>query len=170
MASSFAMPALALIAAATVYPHTTKIVVGDKPVNTYENTRSPGPDIIELGNDQHQLIKSYDGLFYIDGVAGNRSVRFIVDSGANTTILTQTDAQRVGIDPSRIRYRQTLVTANGSAPLGFTKLESLRVAGVTYKNVRIAIMGNRKGASLLGQDMIRRIGHLSFDNDVMTIG
>ncbi|WP_174274152.1 retropepsin-like aspartic protease family protein [Sphingomonas bacterium] len=164
-----AIPLMALSAAVMMSPMATNAVENRVDTTASKDVGAPSPDVVDLDDREHQVTVSSDGLYYMDAVAENKPVRFIVDSGANTTILTQADARRLGIDPAKLHFRNTLVTANGMAPLSFTKVENLRIAGTTYTNVRIAVMGNGRGVSLLGQDMIRRFHHFSIDDGVLTV-
>ena len=168
MPGSFAMPALACGAALMMYPAATHVMEHDKAVPTRDET-DLSPVFIELDPNDHQITISEDGLYYADGRATNKAVRFVVDSGANTTILTQQDARRLGIDVDRLHYRQRLVTANGYAPLAFTQLPSLTVGGRTFTDVQVAIFGRGGGTSLLGQDMLRRFRRFAIEDGVMTL-
>src|SRR6266496_789209 len=50
--------------------------------------------VIERGSDHH---------YYTDAAVNGRSVRFMIDTGASETALTETDAEAIGlkIDPSK---------------------------------------------------------------------
>ena len=54
-----------------------------------------------------------NGHFEVDAQANGQSVRFMVDTGATSIILTEEDARRAGIQPSSLRYSEQIRTANG---------------------------------------------------------
>ncbi|NIJ07954.1 clan AA aspartic protease (TIGR02281 family) [Sphingomonas vulcanisoli] len=125
--------------------------------------------VIDVQDNVHQITVDPDGLYYAEAKSRDQKIRFIVDSGANTTIITQSDARRLGIDPRTLQYREKLVTANGSAPLAFVHIASLTIAGKTYSQVQVAVFGRKGGVSLLGQDMLRRFRRFAIEDGVMTL-
>src|ERR1700754_1111500 len=48
----------------------------------------------------HRVKRSADGMFYLAGKANDAPVRFLIDTGSSTTILTRADAVRLGLDAS----------------------------------------------------------------------
>jgi aspartyl protease family protein len=134
-----------------------------------ESQRDSAPVIVEVDDSGRQIAVSDDGLFYVDATLNGCPVRFVVDSGANTTILTQADARRIGFDPGKMHFRRKLVTENGGAPLAMVNMTKLAIAGKSYADVRVAILGNSGGVSLLGQDMIGRLHGFSITDGVLTI-
>ena len=70
------------------------------------------------------ITRSDDGHFHIDAKANSVAVRFLVDTGATTTVLTQEDAARAGIDVAALAFNQPVQTANGIAYYASAFLDS----------------------------------------------
>lgn len=111
--------------------------------------------------------RAADGLFYLDGAIGRETVRFLVDTGANLTVLSPEDAERVGAQGTTGGI--PLATANGTARISEARLDRLELAGHRLKNVRIGIAPQGLPVSLLGQDALSRMGTITIEGNVLTI-
>jgi aspartyl protease family protein len=170
MPGSFFLTLLKLAAAAAVIPagHAA-FSYGHHDSAPASSQADLAPAIVEVEDAERQIPISDDGLFHVDASLNGQAVDFVVDSGANTTILTQADARRLGFEPGKMHFRQKLVTANGEAPLAMVTITTLTLGGKSYANVRVAIIGNAGGVSLLGQDMIARLHGFSIADGVLTL-
>jgi aspartyl protease family protein len=111
-----------------------------------------------------------DGHFHLDADVNGVPVRFLVDTGASSTVLTEADAVRSGIDPAALRFNRPVQTANGTAFFAGARLESLEIGPYRFRDVPIGIMPeNTLGISLLGMSTINRFGGWRIEGDRMVL-
>src|SRR6201996_5777751 len=95
------------------------------------------------------LLKASDGHFWADGQVDGAPVRFLVDTGASKVSLTLQDARRLGLDPSRLTYDQTVRTADGQSQAARVRLKSVSVNGARVADVDALVIDQGLPASLL---------------------
>ena len=97
---------------------------------------------------------------------------FLLDTGATSTILSSTAADRLGVPKGG---RMTMLTAGGFLPVSLRNIESLRVADARLTNVEIAVaevplMQKLHVDGILGADYLRRFKvTIDYDNEVVEI-
>jgi aspartyl protease family protein len=102
------------------------------------------------------------GQFVTSGTVNGRSVNFLVDTGANLTVISRADAIRIGLDYGRGKAA-TAQTPNGVVRGWQVSLGSVRIGDVTEHDVDAMVIDNDTmpvgllGMSFLGRfDMQRR--------------
>lgn len=114
-------------------------------------------------------VRAADGMFYVDGAVDGQRVRFLVDTGASVTVLTPADAARIGHVDAAGPIR--MVTAVGGAIAGRgARIDRLEIAGRRLDGVQATVVDTAVGVSLLGQDVLSRLGPVTFDGDRLEIG
>lgn len=114
--------------------------------------------------------RAEDNNFYIDILAGGKTLRFMFDTGASLVALTAEDATSLGINLETLTYSVRVSTANGPAMVAYYTLPSLTVGDITVRDVP-AVVG-RKGAmriSLLGQSFMARLAKFDVVGNTLTI-
>ena len=97
---------------------------------------------------------------------------FLLDTGATSTILSSTAADRLAVPKGG---RMTMLTAGGFLPVSLRNIESLRVADARLTNVEIAVaevplMQKLHVDGILGADYLRRFKvTIDYDNEVVEI-
>lgn len=117
---------------------------------------------------ERRIARSTDGLFHVRGHASGGAVGFVVDSGASIVVLTQSDAKRLRVS-SHTDASASIRTLTGLTSMRRGRIASLTVAGVQLNNVDVAIVDDGLGVSLLGQNVITRVGRVTIDGDWLTI-
>jgi aspartyl protease family protein len=103
------------------------------------------------------VAKAGDGHYWADADVDGRAVRFLVDTGASAVALTPHDAQRLGIDTSRLVYNYNVTTANGQTRAAAVKLASISIAGARVSNVEALVIEDGLETSLLGMTYLGRL-------------
>lgn len=119
------------------------------------------PDI----RDGKGAYRANDGLFYIDGFTQNRSVRFLVDTGASHVVLSHRDANHLTVTPLESKNGEFLQTAAGPARVQWVNITEIRIDGHVLKNLRAAVPHRDIGMSLLGQNALAQFGAIHIDGD-----
>lgn len=107
------------------------------------------------------------GHFVAEGAVNGRTTRFLVDTGATAVTLSQTEADRLGLDWRRAPRAQA-TTANGAVPASVITLNSVRVGEVTVSSVPAIVLPAQLPYILLGNTFLSRF-QMRRDNDVMRL-
>lgn len=101
------------------------------------------------------LDKSTNGHFEVRGEVDGRTIDFLIDTGATTTVLTAADASRVGIDVSSLSYSVPVSTANGVARAARASADEIRIGKISRSRVPLLVAEpGRLGQSLLGMNFL----------------
>ena len=115
------------------------------------------------------VARADDGLFYVWGEVNGTKVRFLVDTGASVTVLTKQDAQRAGVEIDHEHRGTRLRTASGSAEMQWVQLDRVRVAGKELNDLDAAVMSDGPAVSLLGQNLLTRLGTVAIDGNQLRL-
>lgn len=103
------------------------------------------------------LSRDVTGHFHADALVDGTYVRFMVDTGASDVALSTSDAQRIGIDLSKLRYTIPYSTANGTIYAAAITLKEVKVGGITLRDVDASVSQGGLDRSLLGMSFLGRL-------------
>jgi aspartyl protease family protein len=107
------------------------------------------------------------GHFASAGTINGKTVQFMVDTGATSIAMSQSEANRIGLDWQRGR-RALTQTAGGVVPIHAVNLSSVQVGGIEVINVDAVILPTDMPMVLLGNSFLSRFS-MRRDNDVMRL-
>ncbi|WP_088280298.1 TIGR02281 family clan AA aspartic protease [Ideonella sp. A 288] len=107
------------------------------------------------------------GHFTSAGTINGKAVQFMVDTGATSIALSQSEANRIGLDWQRGR-RGLSHTAGGTVPIHSVNLTSVKVGSVEVFNVDAVIVPAEMPMVLLGNSFLSRFS-MRRDSDVMRL-
>lgn len=120
------------------------------------------------GGDSVTLFADARGHFTTIGVVNGVSLRFLVDTGATSVVLSSADARRAGVNYLS-GTRSLTQTANGVVPVYAVKLDSLRIGDITLNNVDASVIeGDRLPIGLLGMSFLNRM-EMKRDGTTLTL-
>lgn len=119
--------------------------------------RGPAPAVALVDDGAAQIVKAADGHFWAEAKVDGRAIRFLIDTGATTVALSQTDAKRLGIDTKGLDYSYKVMTASGQARAASVKLASISVAGAQVRDVDALVIEKGLETSLLGMSYLGRL-------------
>ena len=97
------------------------------------------------------------GQYRTGGTINDRTVSFLVDTGANIIAMNQASGQKLGVDLSAGRKIQ-VTTASGMVASTLVMLDAVQVGGITVRNVQAAVMdGEYPVDILLGMSFLRSV-------------
>lgn len=142
-------------------PSAMLVFAGDTPA-------MPNQPIVRAteGDARLTVERDRDGLFYVDAKVNEQPIRFLFDTGASRTVLTAADAKRVGLNHSR-RRGGTLTTASGTITTKKAHIAQLEVASHMIEDSEALIVDNALPVSLLGQDVLARMGSVTVTGDTL---
>lgn len=112
--------------------------------------------------------KALNGHFYITAKINNTSIKFLVDTGASDTTLSQIDAKKLGLDVDNLLYTKSYNTANGVVLGAPIKIEEMKVGRFIIKDTNATVNQSEMTNSLLGMSTLANFS-LSITNDTLTI-
>lgn len=133
----------------------------------------PGSPISRVGDEGRTtvtIVRSDNGHF--EAVAGINgvSVRFLIDTGATSIVLSAQDARAAGIDPDSLDYTIATQTANGIARSARAVIETLYLGGIERKKMQVLVaQPGRLGRSLLGQQFLESLSSYEKRGDRLTL-
>ena len=128
------------------------------------------PEILIATPRKTTLYRDVSGHFLTDAMVDGRAVRFMVDTGATSVVLTMADAQRAGIPFDPATFTVIGRGVSGDVRGTMIKLQSLTIGDHEVRDVEAAIVADGLDISLLGQSWLSKIGTVQISGDVMTLG
>jgi len=125
---------------------------------------------VERGEQAVRIRRAGGGQFLAKTQVQGVSIKMLVDTGASTVVLTQSDAIRIGVDISSLRYLVPVQTANGTTHAARVHLRDVSVGIVGINGVEALIA--KPGAlhqSLLGMSFLSRLRSYEFSGDFLTL-
>jgi aspartyl protease family protein len=107
------------------------------------------------------------GHFTATGAINGRAVQFMVDTGATVVAISQTEAERIGLN-YHDSPRAMTQTANGAVPVHRVSLGTVRVGEVEISNVEAVVMPAQMPYVLLGNSFLTRF-QMRRENDVLRL-
>lgn len=97
------------------------------------------------------------GHFWVDAEVNGSSVRFVVDTGATSVVLSEEDADRAGLRLSPRDYTALQRTAGGIVRAAPVTLREVRIGALSVANIEAAVNPALSGVSLLGMTFLNRL-------------
>ncbi|MFA8384334.1 MAG: TIGR02281 family clan AA aspartic protease [Pelagibaca sp.] len=105
-----------------------------------------------------------DGHYYLTLTINDAPVRFVVDTGATSMVLTQADAARVGLAEEDVIFYTEAMTANGVVRTAPVRLDDVALGPFHDRNVRAFVNEGEMTKSLLGMEYLNRFARLEIIN------
>lgn len=122
-----------------------------------------------ISENSIEVPRSRDGHYYLTLDVNDVPLRFVVDTGASQIVLSQADADRIGIDPDGLSYLSSAFTANGVVPTAGVTLGEVRLGTITDTGVPAVVNGGEMEMSLLGMTYLDRFARLEISNNNMVL-
>lgn len=127
----------------------------------------------QLFNDQPRVVdgrtvelrRARDGHFYAELEVNGQPIRFLVDTGASSLVLSRDDALRAGIDIDRLNFVIRTQTANGESRAAPTMLDRVSLGPYTDRNVPAVVAEGVLGKSLLGMSYLENFAGFRREGD-----
>jgi aspartyl protease family protein len=105
------------------------------------------------------LDRSADKHFYANANINGRDIRFLVDTGASETALTEEDARKAGIAIDPQQYELLGQGASGIVRGQYVELKTIELGGIHENNAK-AVVVQGATVSLLGQPFLESIDEI----------
>ncbi len=163
------MAAFAGLSLSAHVPAARSIAAIPAPAASRMVTVPAAPDLAEgaLADPQSRFRRAADGLFYVTARVNSVRVRFLIDTGATMVVLTKADAARVGA--ARHGGAVMMETASGPSAIDRVRLNHVAIAGHHVVEVDAAVVRQGLKVSLLGQDLLSRLGPVTISGDSLEL-
>ena len=120
---------------------------------------SPGQQAAQSDATGDELIvrAGRNGQFMVDAIVEGVEIRFLVDTGASSVVLTAEDAERLGYRLDGLEYSERYQTANGEILGAPVILPELRIDDLEFEDVHSSVIRAPLSTSLLGMTFLSRL-------------
>ena len=125
------------------------------------------PEISEAG--QIVVPQHPDGHYYLTLAVNGAPVDFMIDTGASQIVLSQQDAESVGLAPGLLAYTGTASTANGIVTTAPVRLDTIALGPLLARDIPAVVNGGAMDGSLLGMTYLDRFQSLEFRNSELVL-
>lgn len=115
------------------------------------------------------LPRARDGHYYLTLEVNDVPIEFVVDTGASQVVLSQEDAQRIGLDPENLPYLGTANTANGVVRTAAVRLDSVMLGPIEDSQVRAVVNDGQMNGSLLGMTYLNNFDSINISGGELTL-
>ncbi|MEM8822119.1 MAG: TIGR02281 family clan AA aspartic protease [Pseudomonadota bacterium] len=116
-----------------------------------------------------EVPRSRDGHYHLTLEINGSPTEFIVDTGATDLVLTQADAEAVGLDLDGLRFFGRAYTANGTVETAEVRLAEVALGDLVERDVRAVVNGGEMSQSLLGMSYLQQFGRIEIENDTLRL-
>lgn len=117
-----------------------------------------------------RIRRGEDGRFVANAEINGQALPMLIDSGAATVVLRQSEAERAGIDVKDLTFDTPLKTANGTSYLAAVRLKSVRVGSIAVDDVEALVAKpGTLNENLLGMSFLRRLTSYAITGDFVTL-
>ncbi len=112
---------------------------------------------------------SEDNHFYITININNVPIRFMIDTGASSIVLSPSDAEKLDLKLNERDFTRVYNTANGRVLGAPVNLRSIEVGNITMRDVEASVNGADMEHSLLGMSFLSQVGKVEIEDGVLRI-
>jgi aspartyl protease family protein len=127
----------------------------------------PSQSVLQGG--EISVPRAPDGHYYLTLEVNDTPLRFMVDTGASDIVLTQADAERLGLNPKALVYSGRALSANGEVGIAPVVLESVALGPVRSDDVRAMVNGGEMRQSLLGMRYLQRFSKIEIGDGALIL-
>lgn len=140
-------------------------------VGLWEDIRSTTAPAGRMTTTDNSIVvpRARDGHYYLQLRVNGKPVDFLVDTGASQIVLSQQDADRIGIDVNDLNYFGRALTANGEVRTAPTKLDDVVLGPFTDRGLTAWVNEGDMDRSLLGMEYLQRFSTLQINPQSLTL-
>jgi aspartyl protease family protein len=133
----------------------------------------PGTAVVVTASDGSSEViihKTRGGHFQTNVSVEGKVLPMLVDTGASSVVLSYEDARAVGLDPAKLNYSVSVMTANGAAMAAPVRLSEMAIGPIVRRNIRAMVAEQGKlDQSLLGMTFLSTLDYLQMRTDELRL-
>jgi aspartyl protease family protein len=110
-----------------------------------------------------------DGHFWVQGRIGRARARFLVDTGATITTLSEATAREAGLDEDPDAPPIMLTTANGMTRAMRTTIPEMRIGTVLVRRLGAVVAPGIGDTNVLGMNFLSKLATWRVEGDVLVL-
>lgn len=110
-----------------------------------------------------------DGHFHLKAEVNGVPIRFVVDTGATSMVLSRKDAEKIGLRPDDLAYYAQARTANGTVSTAPVTLDRVVIGPFDDRKVRAVVNDAPMDGSLLGMSYLTGFAQVAFTGDRLVL-
>lgn len=108
--------------------------------------------------------------FEVVGTVNGERQPFMIDTGASTVVLTESNARKAGYDPDTLDFRIPVSTANGVTMAARISDVEIVIGGIGRRNmIALVARDNQLSSNLLGMNFLDTLSSFEFQRDRMIL-
>jgi aspartyl protease family protein len=120
-------------------------------------------------HEQLEISISQDNHFYLVVKINNKSVKFMIDTGASEVVIDKKLAEELGFDLNNLYYDKVFQTANGKVYGSSIFFSEVMVSSIKFYNVSASITNSDLAVPLLGMSFLKRFYKYEFYRDKLIL-
>jgi aspartyl protease family protein len=110
--------------------------------------------------------KSVNGHFLVDAFVNDKPVKFLIDTGASSVVLSLEDAKKVGVDIENLSFNRIVQTASGQGKVANTQV-NIKIGDFVVEDLPVLVNSAPENVSLLGMSLINRFKSFEVNGDTL---
>lgn len=115
------------------------------------------------------LVRQSDGHFYATLSISGTEIDFLVDTGATDVVLSQRDAEKLGINVNELQFLGTANTANGPVKTALVQLRDIEFEGLVTDALPAYVNQGELNTSLLGMAYLNQMASIEIIGNKMLL-
>lgn len=104
------------------------------------------------------IVKSGNDHFEVESEVNGYNVRFLVDTGATSIVLSYVDARKIGVRNDELNFTIPTQTANGVSYMAPARIDEIKIGEIKRNNVIVLVtMPGILHTNLLGQQFLESL-------------
>lgn len=128
-----------------------------------------GMPVQTVAGGETRVRLSSDGHYWIEADVDGTRQRFMVDTGATLTAISQEAATKAGIEPDPMRLPVIVRTANGSTQAQMARIDELRFGSIVARDLDAIVTGATGGLNVLGMNFLSRLKGWRVEDGVLIL-
>lgn len=116
-----------------------------------------------------RVAKSLDGHFWVEGQVNGHSMRFLIDSGASFTALSESSAMAAGLNIDQSGFPLVLNTANGAIEARRSNIATLQIGPLRASDLPIVVSAAFGDVNVLGMNFLSKLKSWRVEGDQMIL-
>ena len=112
---------------------------------------------------------SPDGHYWLNAEVNGVPARFLVDTGATLTAISEPTARAAGLEERRDRLPVMMTTANGTIRVGTTTVDELRFGNVAAFGLDAVIAPNIGETNVIGMNLLSRLAQWRVEQGTLVL-
>lgn len=109
-----------------------------------------------VGNETRIPLSS-DGHFWVSASLNGKPVRFLIDTGATLTAISEKTAIEAGVPENSMRQTLLMRTANGTVRAELASIEELRLGNIVARDLDTVVAPGLGDTNVIGMNLLSRL-------------